>query len=147
MFCYYQISYFNFEKFPWQKARILVVWKILLKLCLSRDAFTRNCMRCSSSCSSWWEVVGLRPGGGVTRSHDSSSSAGVFSHLDGASSNATNGVSPTTWQGLEKPVEESSGDTEKNPQKQVLSWKTEQMKNCSSAQRLLTLHPDLKGRD
>ena len=62
------------------------------------DDLTRNCRCCSCVCSSCWEGVGLRPGWGVTRSPDSSS-PGVFSHLDGASSNTTHGVSPATWPG------------------------------------------------
>lgn len=78
--------------------RVIMKYQLSIKL----DALTRKCKRCSSVCSSWWEGVGLRPGGGVTRSPDSSSSPGVFSHLDGASSNTTHGVSPPTWQGQEE---------------------------------------------
>lgn len=105
-----------------EKHCMVVLWT---SPCLSLDALTRNCRRCSSVCSSWWEGVGLRPGGGVTCSHDSSS-AGVFSHLDGASSNATHGVSPTTWRGQEESFNRSiytSRDNLYQPRSTVLSWK------------------------
>lgn len=65
-----------------------------------QHALTKNSICCSSVCSSWWLGVGPRPGRGVTRTPDSSSSSpGVFSHLDGASSNTRHGVSPTAWKG------------------------------------------------
>lgn len=76
-----------------------IIWK--MGVCITAGAHTRNCRCCSSVGPSWREGVGLRPGGSVTRSHDSSSAAGVFSHLDEASSNPTHRVFPKTW-GVEK---------------------------------------------
>lgn len=75
-------------------------YSITVFLYIWKHYLTRKWRCCSLVCSSCWTGDGLRPGWGVTCTPGSFSSPGVFSHLDGASSKPTNGVSPTTWPGL-----------------------------------------------